>query len=397
MKIVIVGACVRRQDYKLYKSLSVAGNKMLLGFAEGFVENGCSVEVVSVTPRAMRRFKKNGEPLFQKEDFYTDNLVDFNIIKYCNFIPLKQRSIRINIGKKLKKIIKNHKKTSEEEIVVCVYNTFSYFVRSVIKYTKKFNVLSCGIIADMPTKNIKKGPLRKIEDRLQEKYVSKLDVLVPLTKQIAEDFAPNSPYLVVEAGLDVKNYANLENKKKNNSVKKVVFSGSLDSLSGIQLALDAFKFIDSDEVVFNVYGRGKYSVNVEEASKADKRIKYCGVVDNQSMLKLQREADLLICPRLSDDYTTKYTFPSKVLEYICAGVPVLCNKLEGIPDEYTNYIEFAANEKPETWAQKMLEILSDKEGYYYKKAQLAKQTVFEIKTWKTQTAKVKKFLETNLV
>ena len=123
--------------------------------------------------------------------------------------------------------------------------------------------------------------------------------------------------------------------------------------------------------------------------------RYCGKVDNATMLSIQKSADLLICPRKPDDYTTKYTFPSKVLEYICSGVPVLSNALLGIPEEYKEYISFADEPTPYAWALAMQTILKDGEKQK-QRAQDAREKVLTTKSWVMQTLKVKTFIEQNL-
>ena len=55
------------------------------------------------------------------------------------------------------------------------------------------------------------------------------------------------------------------------------------------------------------------------------------------MLRKQREATLLVNPRTPEGEFTKYSFPSKTMEYLASGVPTLIYSLQGIPDEYLDY------------------------------------------------------------
>lgn len=391
MKIILVGSCVKKDEMINYPALSVAGNKMLLGFAEGFAQNNCSVDVVSVTPRAMIRFKKNGEPFFQKRITYKEKGVNYTLIDYCNFFGLKQITVYKSILKELKRIIREHKENTKEKIVVFVYNTISYFAKPVVKFCNKKEIMKCGIIADLPILK-KKSLLHRIEDKEQIKLVSKFDALVSLTEYIGKDFAPNIPQCVVEAGVSNESYDHCNSSEKNDK-KTIVYSGSLNELSGIDVALKAMNFIDDKNIVLNIYGDGSFRKDVEQASAVDKRIQYCGHIDNKTMLKIQQSADLLICPRKKDNFTTKYTFPSKILEYCCSGTPVLCNKLLGVPTEYDNYVNFAIDENPAIWAEKIEEILCDSEGLYKQKALNAKNILLNKKSWKKQTKKIIEFLK----
>ena len=57
-----------------------------------------------------------------------------------------------------------------------------------------------------------------------------------------------------------------------------------------------------------------------------------GCVTNDEIVRLQCEATLLVNPRPSDKEFCKYSFPSKTIEYMASGTPVLMTKLPGVPD-----------------------------------------------------------------
>ena len=393
MNVIIVGSCVKKEEMIKYPALSVAGNKMLLGFSEGFVSNDCNVDVISVTPRAMRFLKKNGEPLFQKKDSYSSNGVCFNIVSYVNIPFFKQFTIYLSIKKALKKLLKEQKRVACQT-VVCVYNTISYFAKPVFKMAKKYNVKTCGIIADLPLKSLKKNLINRKEDERQEKLIKNFDMLIPLTDHIAKDFAPSLPFCRIEAGINPTDFKSSNRSEQEQLIKKVVFSGTLNELSGIELAISSMEYLREKNILLEIYGDGPLREYVQEKSRNNLNIRYCGRVDNATMLAIQKNADLLICPRKSDGYTTKYTFPSKVLEYICSGTPVLTNKLLGIPNEYKDYVYFAEDESPHTWANKMQLLLNDPDSKIY--ANVSRKAVLKEKNWKEQTRKAKKFIERNL-
>ncbi|MBP3360682.1 MAG: hypothetical protein J6N52_07515 [Clostridia bacterium] len=49
---------------------------------------------------------------------------------------------------------------------------------------------------------------------------------------------------------------------------------------------------------------------------------------------------MLVNPRSATDEFTKYSFPSKTMEYMLSGTPVVMYKLAGIPDEYDEYLNY---------------------------------------------------------
>ena len=86
-----------------------------------------------------------------------------------------------------------------------------------------------------------------------------------------------------------------------------------------------------------ICGDGDSRNTVLECVKMDNRVSYKGQLPREEILVLQQKATLLVNPRTSEGEFTKYSFPSKTIEYLASGTPVLLYKLAGIPDEYYEY------------------------------------------------------------
>jgi glycosyltransferase involved in cell wall biosynthesis len=56
------------------------------------------------------------------------------------------------------------------------------------------------------------------------------------------------------------------------------------------------------------------------------------------VLRAEEKAWLLVNPRPADAEFTKYSFPSKNMEYLASGTPVLTTRLPGMPDEYYDHV-----------------------------------------------------------
>ena len=149
------------------------------------------------------------------------------------------------------------------------------------------------------------------------------------------------------------------------------------------------KLIKDTRIELDIYGYGPLKNKILDMISSLNNVHYKGRVSNEEMMKIQTRSDLLVCPRKADSFTTKYTFPSKVLEYICSGVPVLSNRLPGIPSEYEKYINYTSTERADDWADSINTILS--EGQYasfIQKADLARNTVLATKSWESQVSKL---------
>nr|WP_281420066.1 glycosyltransferase [Faecalicatena faecalis] len=119
----------------------------------------------------------------------------------------------------------------------------------------------------------------------------------------------------------------------------IMYSGKLDIDYGICLLLDAFMQIKEKNVELWITGGGNAESFIKKCMDSDQRIKYFGFLPSrQKVLNMQKKATLLINMRLPSEPASSYCFPSKLFEYMVTGVPVLSFKLDGIPEEYYNYL-----------------------------------------------------------
>lgn len=206
--------------------------------------------------------------------------------------------------------------------------------------SKIYNIDYIGIWTDPPAvklarENILKSKLRNFEYFISKYFMGKVSKVITLTKYLAEDFAPNKPYLVMEGILGNKE---IKDKKINKSdIIKIVYTGTLDKRYGVKNIIEGFKMANEKKMRLEIYGKGDYEKELIKESECNENISYKGFVSNDKILDIQRSADYLINARSSKDEYVKYSFPSKTLEYMISGTPVISTMLPGIPDEYKNY------------------------------------------------------------
>ncbi|MBO7310309.1 MAG: hypothetical protein J6U86_02815, partial [Clostridia bacterium] len=70
----------------------------------------------------------------------------------------------------------------------------------------------------------------------------------------------------------------------------------------------------------------------------------------------QAKATVLVNPRQNNEEFTKYSFPSKNLEYLSSGKPLVAYKLDGIPDEYDDVIIYVEDNSIRALADKLTEV-----------------------------------------
>jgi glycosyltransferase involved in cell wall biosynthesis len=153
------------------------------------------------------------------------------------------------------------------------------------------------------------------------------------------------PYIVIEGVVEYKNY-----EIKNNSIIEkypiftILYAGGIREEFGILKFVKIFKKINNSEINLHIYGSGNEEEELREIIKNDNRIKYFGKVSSEEIMKYEEKATLLINPRPTDRIFTKYSFPSKIMEYLSSGTPILSTKLSGISEEYEKYIIWVEKE-----------------------------------------------------
>jgi len=106
----------------------------------------------------------------------------------------------------------------------------------------------------------------------------------------------------------------------------------------------------------------------------------------------KQSAMVLINPRRPDGGITKYSFPSKTMEYLLSGTPMIGYKLEGIPEEYYSYYYTVNDLNESTLVNAMRDVMSKSQNELNQKARIAFNFIQENKTSKVQVPKIIDFL-----
>lgn len=140
--------------------------------------------------------------------------------------------------------------------------------------------------------------------------------------------------------------------------KVILYTGALSRKYGIETLLREFSSINNIDYRLVICGDGDAKDLINFSSNIDNRIKYMGKVSHDLILSLQKSASLLINPRTPQGDYTKFSFPSKTMEYLASGTPVLIYRLPGIPDEYFKYCFTHDSFSDGSLAKRMNQILS---------------------------------------
>lgn len=290
-------------------------------------------------------------------------------------------------------------KTCKADELKCafLYGLYPSVAKRMLKECRKSGCSIFAVITDVPAtmftytksksilKRLFSGSYRNRAVGLQDKF----DGYVFLTKQMSEAVAPSKPFVVIEAIADSTLFDSLPDVKKAEP-RTVMYAGALYRKYGVDMIVSAFEKTEND-CELQLFGSGDMESELAEKSKENPRIRYCGRVSRDEILKREREATLLLNFRNGEDEYTKYSFPSKMTEYMLSGTPLFTSRLDGIPEEYYAYVYSTSAKDAEQLAREMDEILSDGEALS-EMGRRAREFVMNKKNEKCQAGKIVDFL-----
>lgn len=300
------------------------------------------------------------------------------------------------------KVLKQWCEQEKDEKTLFVYTISKPFVDAVYRVKKSFPELKvCAIVADIPEmSNLSNGNhlIQKLYVKQQSEMIYKkktcIDKYVLLTKHMADYMRITQPFHIMEgiASEPGQNENQDESDIKFESNKSILYTGTLHQKFGILHLLDAFGMIRDENYRLIICGVGDSEEMIKRASEDDKRIIFLGQKTREEVLRLQQQATVLVNPRQNNEEFTKYSFPSKTMEYLASGKPVIAYKLDGIPDEYDSYINYPDESTAESLANKLLNICGLTEMERSVIGEKGRNYVLENKNPLIQTKKILEFV-----
>lgn len=178
-----------------------------------------------------------------------------------------------------------------------------------------------------------------LQTRVFKRLRNKIDTFVVLTSAMKGPLgARDDQTAIVEGIADPEVYSVDDEAPLDTETRIFLYTGALERRYGLNDLLDAFSQVDDASIRLWICGSGSASADVQSAADSDARISYFGLVTQEEARKRQRFATVLVNPRPPFGEFTKYSFPSKTMEYLAAGKPVLMHWLPGIPEEYLEFL-----------------------------------------------------------
>ena len=251
-------------------------------------------------------------------------------------------------------------RTKGNKVMVC--DVLNAHASGAINACRLIRMKAVGIVTDIPGLMVdqkKDSWIRRYFIKKDLRNIFRLTHLVPLTDQMCDIINPErkKPYIVVE-GLVDSEMKGCSPTPYEDGRRHITYTGTLDEHYGVRDLILGFMQLPQEDVVLDIYGKGPMESDMKSYTANDPRIHFHGMVPIEEAVKAQRSSFLLVNPRPTKEEFTKYSFPSKNMEYMATGVPLLTAVLPGMPKEYYPNVFLFEDESANGLYQKMNEILS---------------------------------------
>ncbi len=296
---------------------------------------GIDVTVLSAEPAS--DYPYNSRILFRSRTF-TERGVSGRSVSFINLMGLKHLTRYVGVSRRARAGLSN------PPDAVVVHGVHSPFIWSAVALGRRLGIPVAVILTDPPSLKTSLDPhgaalLKRLDRRLILKGLSRVTGVIALSEQLARDFAPGKPCLVMEGIANAPSPSSARRPGDHieattrGSRPRVVYAGTLRPEYGVSELMRAVEASDGDWVL-DIYGRGPAQVAVERAAAGHQRINFGGFASDDQLAAIYNRAALLVNPRPPSADFTHHSFPSKLLEYVASGRPVLSTRLPTIPVDY---------------------------------------------------------------
>lgn len=359
-----------------------------VGLSRDALVKGVSFYPIPGWPKYNYVIEKSRDYVIENFHCHIPQMIDLPIVKEISY----------SIG--IRRYLKNTDGLVDGETVVVVCGLYRSLLRPAVALKKKYGIKIIAIVPDVPelmaTYRKDYSKLRKTLNRFDmlwsKVYRSYVDGFVVLSEHMNPVVnSLDKPYIVVDGLTNVSLFPNGVDKVEK---KFILYAGKVSRTFGVDKLVESFMNASiNEDIMLVICGDGDYSDALKQIVKKNSRIQYLGLVPHERILELECQAELLVEPRPTDNEIVKMSFPSKIIEYMASGTPVLSTNLPCYSAEYALY-QYRINDESISGMKAAIEsTLAISKKDRQKKGSDARNFVFENKTMQKQCEKIISFIK----
>ena len=347
---------------------------------KGLAKNGAEVRCFSGLPvnRSVTARKLVREPDEQEGNAY------FHYITTINLPVIRQLMVFFGAFFGVMRV-----KKDKETYAVCDFLNIAVAAAFILA-CKLRRIKRTAVVTDIPDM-FDSGKMQKA---VRSFIMRRFDSYVLLTEYMREFLPEGAPYLVLEGHVDSEAPATAEARceEAETGRKVVLYAGSIQSKYGICNLAEGFLLADIPDAELRVFGKGDYEETLSRLSREHPSVRYLGVLPNSEIVAMEQRSSLLVNPRPTAPEYTKYSFPSKNMEYMVSGTPMLTTRLPGMPSEYEPYVYLIDDETPQGVADALKRVFAHSFEERRKQGLSAREFVLKHKSNVVQAKRIMDFL-----
>lgn len=219
-----------------------------------------------------------------------------------------------------------------------------------------------------------------------------LDAHLLFQSSAAKELNLRKPYYVTKPGIDLSNINTIP-RKINRKHLRLTYMGSLMNYNGIIELLEVFARYKDDDISLRIFGKGKLENIVKNYSNDNPRVIFGGLINQSAIQEVLLTTDLLLNLRDPQHYVGKFAYPSKLIEYMATGIPILSTDI-GFDRHMKECLYTIENLNSLEIYEKIIEIKNDTITNRLKKANNAKKYIELNNNWENICNNIISFFNT---
>lgn len=235
--------------------------------------------------------------------------------------------------------------------------------------------------------------LRRLDYILQQRAIRHLSAALVVSEATAADFLGTVPYLRIEGGVFPEQVRAGIRWRRDSPRFTVGFAGTLEPYNGVREILAAAEALADAGVAFRIAGAGSLAPEVARRAAACPAIEYVGALDLGRMPEFYGGCDLLVNWRITRTHDLRYVFPSKLLELLASGVPVLSTRMGSALDGFGGHLLVSDDESAAALAESVRRAVRTDRAELRALGERAATFMAENFDWTLQGRRIRDFLE----
>lgn len=360
---------------------SPAANRWQRGLVSALAGTGVTVHLVGHWP----------EPVFPKGPLFVSGgkepmlgmpgAVDQTWVSYLNAPLVRPGNLRNRYARGVRELMRG---CADRLLGVVSYNAFDVGRKVKADILGEAGIPWVPIVADAD------GSAEGRERLARE--TSMADAAIVLSWRIAEEWRV-CPVLHLDGGVEPERIQGPEPAQTGErTVFPFLYCGATNRWAGVDLLAEAFAEWPDPRARLWLCGKGAVPERFPTL-KNDSRVVCFGAASDEKVDELAAQCYALVNPRRTDLLDNQMNFPSKVLEYLRYGKPVVSTWTDGLDPAYRSVLTVAREGTPQAFRVALASTVLWTAEDLQRHAEATRQFLLGSRTWVQQARRLRAFME----